>query len=620
MKKVFCIFLGFLLFLSYSLSTDAQLIPSTYSVATAIAGRTVTITLSGPVGQKMFQPIVSEQPITTVPSSTPLTPSLFDKKTIGPSGNAVWEQKLKAGTLYHLRIVEIKTTGVIETRSFLTEDATFTTESVPDEISFKEPVFNKVDDGLYTLFGVINADKHKETDPVPLSSIDISGGFYDKETGALVSQLNPTKPILEEPKTVTIVGQAVTEKFVRGQYSFIIHNNSFNPNTNYNLKLIFKSTTGAYSEHTYTVNTGKGYIIPETGKTAENFLNEHSYRLLAPIPGMTMLLDPELCKIEQETNPGQVCDVNAFLNFMLELLIGIAAVVLVVRLIIDGYGYMTTDIPFKKAALKGSFKEALIGLVVALSSYLILNTINPRLVNNTLTIAPAEFDAEVYPPLDFATYQRITGKVLLPKSQYAAMAQSIAKEVGIDPCLLIATATAESNMNPAAFGSDADFALDIASRNAFINSGIKYSGATFTKGDQGKVLDKSFKNDTPKGQVDWRFSAGFGMLGVTFFPEGYCGNNKNCAWINNPPYSLRDKVPELDTVWPLNQKTGKKYTYLELLDAETSLRLGAGMLQKKSQECKDPYKTLASWNTGGCTKTAIGNDVRKRAYDQCKGN
>lgn len=492
----------------------------------------------------------------------------------------------------------VETSGI--NKSFLTDNVTVKTGSF-GEIFYQPPVFKKLEKGIYELRGTIVDSKHKDTDPIPLSTITVSAEFYDKKSKDLILKLNPAKP---------------DEK---GLYVFLINNRTFNPNTFYDLKVSFDSTTGAHGEHTYSVNTGKGYIVPETGKEADNFFNKNSYRLLAPIPGMTALLDPELCKLKQQTNPGEICDVNAFLNFILSLIIGLASVVLVVRLIITGFGYMTTDLPLKKAKLKGDFREALIGLVVALSSYLILNTINPRLVNNNITIQSAEFEIKPYPSLDSSTYQSITGKPILPKSQYVTMAQNIAKEYGIDSCLLIATATAESGMSPAVFGSDADFAesatLKSPSRRAFINSGEKYSGATFNKGDDSLRTNKNFKNDAPKGVVDGRFSFGFGMLGITMFPEGY----GTSAWEAGPSASLKTKPLIMDNFWPLNPKTNKKYTYTELLDAETSLRLGATLLKKKIQECGDPYKAMYAFNKGGCPSDSNGSSVRRTTYNQCKG-
>jgi len=242
--------------------------------------------------------------------------------------------------------------------------------------------FEKIGTNQYKLKGSIDATKHKSTDIVPLDTISVYAEFYDKKTNDLILK-TPTISIKDD-----------------GSYLFdeLNTNGVLNQNTDYGLRIIFSSSTGASATYEVKgVNTSKGYIIPETGKEAEDFLNKNSYRLLAPIPGMTMLLDPELCKLEQAKNPGEICDINAFLNFILQLAIGAAAVVLVVRIIISGYGYMLTDVPYIKVKLKGQFIEAMIGLVVALSSYLILNTVNPKLVSNNINIKAVNFEIVDFP-------------------------------------------------------------------------------------------------------------------------------------------------------------------------------------------------------------------------------
>ena len=75
----------------------------------------------------------------------------------------------------------------------------------------------------------------------------------------------------------------------------------------------------------------------------------------------------------------------------------------------------------------------------------------------------------------------------------------------------------------------------------------------------------------------------------------------------------------MDNFWPLNPKTNKKYTPTELLDAETSLKLGAFLLQKKITECKDPYVAMYAFNKGGCPSDSNGSSVRRTTYNQCKG-
>ncbi len=68
-----------------------------------------------------------------------------------------------------------------------------------------------------------------------------------------------------------------------------------------------------------------------------------------------------------------------------------------------------TDIPFLKASAKGGFMEALGGLALALSAYLILNTLNPKLVQNDINVAKVGVGVEEYGESDKAFIRNIPG-------------------------------------------------------------------------------------------------------------------------------------------------------------------------------------------------------------------
>lgn len=145
-------------------------------------------------------------------------------------------------------------------------------------------------------------------------------------------------------------------------------------------------------------NSSKGYI-PEGSQEAQDDFNSRSYHLLAPWPGLAVLMDPDLCmqqKAEGKVGQDAICDINGFLNFAFKTLIGLTAVALVLRLIYEGYQYMTTDIPFIQANAKSGFGTALLGLLLALSAYLILNTINPKLVTNDISITGVSVGIEEF--------------------------------------------------------------------------------------------------------------------------------------------------------------------------------------------------------------------------------
>jgi len=111
------------------------------------------------------------------------------------------------------------------------------------------------------------------------------------------------------------------------------------------------------------------------------------YILLAPLP------DPD--------NPGKnlnsdggfyPSDKNAlgtYLNLMIKLIIGIATVLAVIMIVIGGMEYMTSELISSKEAGRERIRGALLGLLIALGAYALLNTINPDLLKSDIEIADA---------------------------------------------------------------------------------------------------------------------------------------------------------------------------------------------------------------------------------------
>lgn len=80
--------------------------------------------------------------------------------------------------------------------------------------------------------------------------------------------------------------------------------------------------------------------------------------------------------------PGLTADgytVNTYLQALFVLTISLAAFAAVVQLIVSGLMYMLSDIVTNKEQAKKRIRNALIGLLIVLSSVLILETINPQL-------------------------------------------------------------------------------------------------------------------------------------------------------------------------------------------------------------------------------------------------
>lgn len=112
-----------------------------------------------------------------------------------------------------------------------------------------------------------------------------------------------------------------------------------------------------------------------------------------------------------DTDPGiyQVNNFGAFLNGMMKILISLGAVLAVLLIVIGGFQYITSASEGGKGSAKERIENALIGLAILLGSYLILNTINPDLVNTQLMV-------QQIAPSGLGTSQTQTGNPIIPGS------------------------------------------------------------------------------------------------------------------------------------------------------------------------------------------------------------
>jgi hypothetical protein len=171
-----------------------------------------------------------------------------------------------------------------------------------------------------------------------------------------------------------------------GSYSFTVQTD---PSTSYYIRQTIVGTAGQQIQTTDLVNSSKG-IVPTSGTDVQKYQDAHGYRLLAPLPGLTQIFDPGYCADyikENGTLPsGVICDVNDFINYIMKLLIGLSAVLLVLRIMLEGYKLMTTDVPYVSVSAKSHITESALGLALALTAWIILNTINPQLVSNGISL------------------------------------------------------------------------------------------------------------------------------------------------------------------------------------------------------------------------------------------
>ena len=140
-------------------------------------------------------------------------------------------------------------------------------------------------------------------------------------------------------------------------------------------------------------------IPPGEGNTKDT---NTTYQPLAPLPGLGDTIQTDSgCKFDEKGNiiPGSCtnpCPFGNYLNIIIKLVIGIAAVLAMVMIVMGGIEYMTSDLISSKEAGKDTIRNAILGLLIALGAYLILNTINPQLLSvcldklpqATITISP----------------------------------------------------------------------------------------------------------------------------------------------------------------------------------------------------------------------------------------
>jgi type IV secretory pathway VirB2 component (pilin) len=114
------------------------------------------------------------------------------------------------------------------------------------------------------------------------------------------------------------------------------------------------------------------------------------YNFLAPLP------DPNSNGQMQTTfDPTDPNALGNYLNLIIKLIIGFSAVMAVVMIVMGGLEYMTGELVSEKASGKEKITGAVFGLVLVLGSWLLLNEINPDLLNSNLKIDTATVVVEI---------------------------------------------------------------------------------------------------------------------------------------------------------------------------------------------------------------------------------
>lgn len=95
-------------------------------------------------------------------------------------------------------------------------------------------------------------------------------------------------------------------------------------------------------------------------------------------------------------------NVETFIKYIFSLSMAIAVLLAVIMIFWGGFEYVTSEIPGVKSDGKSRIQNAILGLIMVLASYLIINTIDPRLTKIELGL-PKIINLTTYNPYDLDT-------------------------------------------------------------------------------------------------------------------------------------------------------------------------------------------------------------------------
>lgn len=109
--------------------------------------------------------------------------------------------------------------------------------------------------------------------------------------------------------------------------------------------------------------------------------------LVLAAPDGTVKYEP-LIAIQGVTDATRGGSFSAYVDFLYGLSIAIAALLAVIKIVVAGAKYMMSSLPGTKGDSKSEIQGALLGLLLILGAFLILNTINPALTKTTVNFDP----------------------------------------------------------------------------------------------------------------------------------------------------------------------------------------------------------------------------------------
>lgn len=388
-------------------------------------------------------------------------------------------------------------------------------------------------------------------------------------------------------------------------------------------------------------------VAPSVGEKQTQTAGLTVPRLGVAIPGLTFSNSVDI--------DGREVDIPFFAQYISAIyryLIAIAAIAAAIMIVYGGFLMIFSQTGAKVRQGREVITDAIIGLILILAAYLILDAINPNLtqlnniklkgVKGIQFLSDGQYQniqqqaaASGYEP-DKDIKQAVAAasggaaptrqlpdnpfdpRTSLPPAELESLVRKIATQKGVDACIAIAIIRNESGGHQNAIGHDEDAPLvNTQSRLDFLRSKVKYSGTTFedtgipeancTEAACGALVKLPIVNDDvlsdnpPEFGLDWRFSHGFGAGQFTVPKkggQGFCTGSDGAYGISFG---------------------GKCFTVPILLTWEGQLE--AMMLRIKASQNASPCQTFCSY--GGLCQldpSCTGPQLSKRikSYEECK--
>ena len=191
------------------------------------------------------------------------------------------------------------------------------------------------------------------------------------------------------------------------------------------------------SGHAQTVNEATPTLAPENSAFMGSYTgncdpktNKDCYQFLEALPTS----EGDLTSVNTAAT-GKKGGLGDFISFVFEIGVGIAGIVGVIMLTVYGFQYAANDKNIATfEALKDRITKIILGLLLLLSIFIILRTINPDLLILEPEINEAKLKIESIQTISNTDYEKITGNKVLSPTEYDSMAKDVALNTGVDYC------------------------------------------------------------------------------------------------------------------------------------------------------------------------------------------